>query len=49
MANVRYPKNCKETSLDMRLMFGYHVSMMVMMVAGGSLTVGQELTIAATI
>jgi len=36
-------------SLDMRLMFAYHISMMVMMVAGGSLTVRQELTIAATV
>ena len=36
-------------SLDMRLMFGYHVSMMVMMIAGGSLTGRQELTIAAAI
>jgi|HubBroStandDraft_2_1064218.scaffolds.fasta_scaffold98583_2 hypothetical protein len=49
MADVRYPRNWKEMSLDMRLMFGYHISMMVMMVAGGSLTVRQELTIAATI
>ena len=49
MADVRYPKNWKEMSLDMRLMFGYHISMMGMMVAGGSLTVRQELTIAATI
>jgi uncharacterized membrane protein len=49
MADVRYPKNWKEMSLDMRLMFGYHIAMMVMMVAGGSLTVRQELTIAATI
>ncbi|SRR6266498_1767818 len=46
---IRYPKNWKEMSLDMRLMFGYHVSMMVMMIAGGSLTVRQELTIAAAI
>jgi multisubunit Na+/H+ antiporter MnhB subunit len=36
-------------SLDMRLMFGYHISMMVMIVAGSSLTMRQELTIAATI
>jgi amino acid transporter len=36
-------------SIDMKLMFGYHISMMAMMVAGGSLTVRQELTIAATI
>lgn len=49
MADVRYPRNWKEMSLDMKLMFGYHISMMVMMVAGGSLTVRQELTIAATI
>jgi hypothetical protein len=49
MADVRYPKNWKEMSLDMRLMFGYHISMMVMMVTGGFLTVRQELTIAATI
>jgi len=49
MAEIRYPKKWKEMSLDLRLMFGYHVSMMVMMMAGGSLTVRQELTIAATI
>ncbi len=49
MADVHYPKNWKEMSLDMRLMFGYHISMMVMMVAGGSLTMRQELTFAATI
>jgi hypothetical protein len=49
MADVRYPKNWKEMSLDMRLMFGYHISMMGMMVGGGALTVRQELTIAASI
>jgi hypothetical protein len=49
MADVRYPKNWKEMSLDMRLMFGYHIFMMVMMVGGGSLTVRQELTIAVSI
>ena len=49
MADVRYPNNWKETSLDTRLMFVYHISMMAMMVAGGSLTVRHELTIAATI
>ena len=36
-------------SLDMRLMFGYHAGMMVMMVAGGYLTIQQELAIAAAI
>jgi hypothetical protein len=49
MADVLDPKNWREMSLDMGLMFGYHISMMVMMVAGGSLTVRQELTIAAAI
>lgn len=49
MADYRYPKKWKEISFDLRLMFGYHISMMVMMVAGGSLTVKQELTIATTI
>jgi hypothetical protein len=49
MADFRYPKKWNEMSLDMRLMFGYHISMMVMMIAGGSLTVRQELTIAAAI
>jgi hypothetical protein len=49
MADVRYPKKWKEMSLDMRLMFGYHISMMVMMIGGGSLTVQRELTIAVTI
>jgi len=46
---VRYPKNWKEMSLDMRLMFLYHGSMMAMMIGGGSLTVKQELAIAAAI
>jgi amino acid transporter len=49
MADVRYPKKWKEMSVDIRLMFGYHISMMVMMMDGGSLTVRQELTIAGTI
>ena len=35
MADSRYPKNWKEMFLDMRLMFGYHAGMMVMMVGGG--------------
>lgn len=49
MENIRYPKNWKEMSVDMRLMFTYHGSMMVMMLAGGSLTMRQELAIAGTI
>jgi hypothetical protein len=49
MPDVRYPKKWKEMSLDMKLMFGYHISMMAMMVAGGSLSVRQELTIAGAI
>jgi len=49
MADIRYPKNWKEMSLDMKLMFGYHISMMVMMVAGGALTVRQELSITGAI
>ena len=49
MENIRYPKNWKEMSVDMRLMFTYHGSMMAMMLAGGSLTVRQELAIAGTI
>ena len=49
MAYVRYPRNWKEMSLDMRLFFGYHLSMMAMMVAGGSLTIRHELTIAASV
>ena len=47
MGEVRYPKKWKEMSLDMKLMFGYHGSMMAMMMAGGSLSVRQELTMAA--
>ena len=39
MAEVRYPKKWKEMSLNMKLMFGYHGSMMAMMMAGGSLRV----------
>lgn len=49
MADSRYPKSWKDMSLDMRLMSGYHISMMVMMAAGGSLTVRQELTFAVAI
>lgn len=49
MADSRYPKTWKEMSLDMRLLFGYHVSMMVMMATGGDLTIQQELAIAAVI
>jgi hypothetical protein len=49
MADVRYPKKWKEMSLDMKLMFGYHISMMAMMMAGGVLGVRQELTIAGAI
>ena len=49
MPDVRYPKTWKEMSLDLKLMFGYHISMMAMMMAGGSLSVRQELTIAGTI
>lgn len=49
MAIDRYPKRWKDTSLDMKLMFGYHVSMMAMMMGGGLLTVRQELMIATTI
>src|SRR5215467_5739696 len=49
MSDVRYPRQWKEMSVDMRLMFGYHISMMVMMIAGGSLAVRQELAIAAII
>lgn len=49
MADVRYPKKWKEMSLDMKLMFGYHISMMAMMMAGGSLSVRQELTIVGAI
>ncbi len=49
MADVRYPKNWKEMSLDMKLMFGYHFSMMAMMMAGGFLSVRQEVTIVGAI
>jgi uncharacterized membrane protein YbhN (UPF0104 family) len=36
-------------SLDMRMMFAYHISMMVLMIAGGSFTVRQELALVAGI
>lgn len=49
MSDVRYPKKWKDMSLDMRLMFGYHISMMLMMIGGGSLTPREEVTIAASI
>lgn len=49
MAIGQYPKKWKDTSLDLKLMFGYHASMMVMMMAGGFLTVRQEIIVAAAI
>lgn len=49
MVDFRYPKNWKEMSLDMRLMFGYQICMMGMMAGGDFLTVRNELTIAAAI
>jgi hypothetical protein len=49
MAEVRYPKSWKEMSLDFKLMFGYHGSMMAMMLAGGLLSILHELAIAGAI
>ena len=39
MPDVRYPKKWQEMSLDLKLMFGYHIYMMAMMMAGGAVTV----------
>jgi hypothetical protein len=47
MADIRCPKNWRKMSLDVGLRFGYHVSRVVMMLPGGSLTFRQELTIGA--
>jgi len=49
MVDARYPKKWKEMSLDLKLMFGNHISMMAMMMAGGFLSVQRELTIAGAI
>jgi len=38
----RYPKKWKEMSLDFKLMFAYHGSMMVLFLAGRILSVLQE-------
>ena len=38
-----YPKKWKEMSLDFKLMFVYHVSMMLLFIAGGSLSIQQEI------
>jgi hypothetical protein len=39
----RYPKKWKEMSLDFKLMFVYHGSMMVLFIAGQNLSVSQEI------
>src|SRR5580658_553918 len=39
----RYPKKWKEMSLDFKLMFVYHGSMMVLFIAGQNLSVRQEI------
>jgi|GEM_PF-1636163 len=41
----RYPKKWKEMSLDFKLMFVYHGSMMVLFIAGQDLSVRQEITL----
>ncbi len=43
----RYPKKWKERSLDYRMMFIYHGSMMVLFVAGQALSVRQEAALTA--
>jgi hypothetical protein len=48
MAEFRHPRNWKEGSLDLKLMFAYHVSMMAMML-GGSFSILQEAAVAGTI
>lgn len=42
-----YPRKWSEMSLDFKLMFVWHGSMMVLMMTGGLFTIGQELTLAA--
>jgi hypothetical protein len=49
MPDIRYPRKWTEMSLDMKLMFGYHISMMAMMMAGGFLSVRLELTSAGAV
>src|SRR6266481_198145 len=42
-----YPRKWSEMSLDFKLMFVWHGSMMVLMMTGGLFTIGQELTLSA--
>jgi hypothetical protein len=42
-----YPRKWSEMSLDFKLMFVWHGSMMFLMITGGNFTSGQELTFAA--
>jgi len=44
-----YPKTWKEMSVEFRLFFVYHVSMMVLMMTGGTLSIQVELLIAGTL
>ena len=41
-----YPKKWKDMSLEFKLMFAYHGSMMLLFVAGGTLTLRQEIGLA---
>ena len=49
LPNKPYPKTWKEMSLDFRLMFIYHVCMMILFVIGQKLTLREEILIAATV
>lgn len=42
---VGYPKQWKDRSLELKLMFIYHGCMMVLFIVGGALSLGQELTL----
>ena len=47
--NEDYPRKWKDMSLDFKLMFVYHVCMMVLFIAGSAFTTRQELFIAASL
>ncbi len=46
---IRFPRNWEDMSLDTKMFFGFHLSVMVMFVAGGALAIGTEIAIASAL
>ena len=44
-----YPRDWSQMAVDFKLMFGFHITMMVLMVAGGRVAIPVELTIAGLV